>query len=485
MSYSRRDQAVMERALKFLRKQGVKFWLDNEKLIPGTPIWEREIEKAIKTAAAVVVICSPDSNESEWVRREITFAERYRKRIFPVLVRGDEDTSISIRLSTRQYVDIRQNEEIGIRSLAMAISFYLKELEEQEREERERKATPTVPVYESQKEPISRVESPTKSNWLPFGIVGVVIIGLIFGGMYIYQNFLAPNELPPTEPAQVERTGPPALEPVMTNTPKVAFTSTSRPTKVPTPTLDVGSTMISEKDGMVMVYVPTGEFEMGSENGDDDEKPVHAVYLDAFWIDQTEVTNAMYAKCVAAGECDSPSLIKSDTRDSYYGDLEFDDYPVIYVTWNDAIAYCEWAGRRLPTEAEWEKAASWEGKNRTKFVYPWGDSINCSQANYWGKDGGCIGDTTTVGSYESGQSPYGAYDMAGNVWEWVSSLYQSYPYSATDGREDLSASGSRVLRGGAWYDDYSSYIRTADRNEGDPTGSSGAFGFRCARDAEP
>ena len=110
----------MQRVLKYLRKQGIKVWLDNEKLIPGTPIWEREIEQAIKSAAAIVVICSPDSNNSEWVRREITFAERYRKRIFPVLASGDEDTSISIRLSTRQYVDIRQDEDTGIRSLGKA-----------------------------------------------------------------------------------------------------------------------------------------------------------------------------------------------------------------------------------------------------------------------------------------------------------------------------------------------------------------------------
>ena len=123
--------------------------------------------------------------------------------------------------------------------------------------------------------------------------------------------------------------------------------------------------MISEKDGMVMVYVPAGEFQMGSENGSSDEKPVHTVDLDAFWIDQTEVTNAMYARCVDAGECDPPSSFRSSTHDSYYGNPEFDDYPVIYVSWNDAIAYCEWADSRLPTEAEWEKAAGWnEDANR-------------------------------------------------------------------------------------------------------------------------
>ena len=128
MSYSRRDEAVMRRVADFLRKQGVNVWVDNEKLVPGTPIWEKEIEKAIKASDAVVVICTPDSNESEWVRREITFAERYHKRIFPLLARGDENTSISIRLSTRQYVDIRQNEGFGLGSLGEELSRYLKEI---------------------------------------------------------------------------------------------------------------------------------------------------------------------------------------------------------------------------------------------------------------------------------------------------------------------------------------------------------------------
>jgi general L-amino acid transport system substrate-binding protein len=140
MSYSRRDEAVMRRILRFLRKQGVKVWVDNEKLVPGTPIWEIEIEKAIKNAAAIVVVCSPDSKNSEWVRREITVAERYHKRIFPVLARGDENSSITIRLSTRQYVDIRQDEDVGLNSLGTALAFYLEEFETQERRKREEQA---------------------------------------------------------------------------------------------------------------------------------------------------------------------------------------------------------------------------------------------------------------------------------------------------------------------------------------------------------
>ena len=222
---------------------------------------------------------------------------------------------------------------------------------------------------------------------------------------------------------------------------------------------------------MMMVYVPEGEFEMGQDGV---AEPVHTVYLDAFWIDRTEVTNRMYAQCVAAKACDAPSDSVSYTRDHYYGSPEYDDYPVIYVDWYKAKAYCEWTGRRLPTEAEWEKAA----RGTDGRTYPWGEDVNCELANY---DPGtrCVGDTSKVGSYPEGASPYGALDMAGNVWEWVSTLYDEYPYEANDGREDLDASGLRVLRGGSWrYSDHSA--RAAYRYRVNPDGSNYRNGFRCA-----
>ena len=129
ISYSRRDHDVMWRIVRFLREQGIKVWVDNERLIPGTPIWEEEIEKAIKGASAAIVVMSPDSKNSEWVRREISLADQNRKHIFPVLVRGDEDSSITLRLITRQYVDLRENEESGLHSLYAALSDYLNYVE--------------------------------------------------------------------------------------------------------------------------------------------------------------------------------------------------------------------------------------------------------------------------------------------------------------------------------------------------------------------
>ena len=144
------------------------------------------------------------------------------------------------------------------------------------------------------------------------------------------------------------------MTPASTNT--LTSTNTPKPLATATPILGVGPIQVSSKDGMVQVYVPAGEFEMGG-NKHGDEKPIHTVYLDAFWIDQTEVTNAQYEKCVQDGQCAAPRHASSVTRDNYYGNSTYDDYPVIYVSWDDAVDFCSWAGRRLPTEAEWEKAA--------------------------------------------------------------------------------------------------------------------------------
>jgi formylglycine-generating enzyme required for sulfatase activity len=158
----------------------------------------------------------------------------------------------------------------------------------------------------------------------------------------------------------------------------------------------IGQTWVSPVDGMTLVCVPAGEFSMGSDSGKSDEKPVHPVTLVACWIDQTEVTNGKYQQCVDAGECRALESSGSATRTSYFGTSAFANFPVIWVSWDDAVSYCGWAGRELPMEAEWEQAA----RGTDGRTYPWGEGIDSSRANYDSN----VGDTSAVGSYPDGRS---------------------------------------------------------------------------------
>lgn len=237
--------------------------------------------------------------------------------------------------------------------------------------------------------------------------------------------------------------------------------------------------MVSDKDGMVLVNIPAGEFLMGSLDSDWEagsyEKPAHTVYLDAYWIDQTAVTNAKYAKCVQAGVCQPPVPQSSYTRQSYFGDALYDNFPVIYVTWNDAKAYCEWAGRRLLTEAEWEKAA--RGADGRK--YPWGNEApDAGKLNFAGN----VGDTVEVGHYPQSASPYGVLDMAGNVWQWVADWYGDTYYAASPAQNPAGPESgeTRVMRGGGWYST-ARVIRAANRDSYQPTDHFGNAGIRCGR----
>jgi serine/threonine-protein kinase len=235
----------------------------------------------------------------------------------------------------------------------------------------------------------------------------------------------------------------------------------------------LGDTWTRPADEMVMVYVPAGEFEMGTDECEAYEKPVHTVGLDAFWIDQTEVTNAQFAGCVEAGACDPPENSSSDTRDTYYGDGAYDDYPVIGVEWDQAVAYCDWAGARLPTEAEWEYAARGPEGRR----YPWGNSEpDCEKANFRG----CAEDTTAVGSYPGGASWCGALDMSGNVWEWVADYEGPYSSERESNPTGPASGGNRVRRGGAWYD-WPNRVLSALRVSIGPRMLRDIIGIRCAR----
>lgn len=199
---------------------------------------------------------------------------------------------------------------------------------------------------------------------------------------------------------------------------------------------------------MPQVYIPAGILHMGGHDvrAASDEFPAHDVTLHAFWMDQLEVTNAMYALCVSSGICTPPQSAESQRRFDYYENPEFNDYPVVYVTWGQSKTYCEWANRRLPTEAEWERAARGDDLR----TFPWGeDKPDWRFANF----NFIVKDTSRVGTYPLGASPFGVLDMAGNVAEWTNDFYD-FDFYLTSPLEnplgpDSSSSLNRVVRGGS------------------------------------
>ena len=226
------------------------------------------------------------------------------------------------------------------------------------------------------------------------------------------------------------------------------------------------------KDERTMVQIPAGEFQMGSNDGYNNEKPVHTVYLNAFYIDRYEVTNAQYKKFMDAKGYKAPTW--------NYSNFNAPNQPVVGVSWNDAIAYAEWADERLPTEAEWEKSArgGLVGKK-----YPWGDNLTHNDANYWGTSGKDKWKyASPVGSFAP--NGYGLYDMAGNVWEWCADWYNEsyYTNSPRQNPTGPSSGESRVARGGSWFNDDDYLLRVAYRGYLGPTlVNEGTTGFRCVQ----
>ena len=230
---------------------------------------------------------------------------------------------------------------------------------------------------------------------------------------------------------------------------------------------------------VTLLPVPAGEFQMGSDDKDShgDEKPVHAVHLGTFYVARYPLTNAQWARFVQATGRKPPKHWKHGVYPAGKA-----THPVVYVSWRDARAYAEWAGLRLLSEAQWEKAVAWDAGQSRKRKWPWGDVFDSKKCNTYESG---TGSTTPVGKYSpDGDSFYGVADMAGNVWEWTSSLYRDYPYRADDGREDLDASGPRVLRGGS-FSNFARDARCACRTHIDPGNFYGDLGVRVGWWAAP
>lgn len=328
-----------------------------------------------------------------------------------------------------------------------------------------------------------------KWSWI-VAITAMICISIVGLG-WLLRGFLVnrPVTVVPTmmsnkdvsAPSSAQAVGAKTSEPLRVAT----ETITVFPTFVPSPTIETRSSANLGKDGMKLIFIPDGEFVMGTNGGEPDQKPSHSVYLSSYWIDETEVTTAMFAEFLNEMgnqfEGNSTWISSPDSDDImqisggfWRPTTGYENYPVVEVTWYGANAYCAWAGRRLPTEAEWEKAA----RGSAGKILPWGGSLDCSYANY----GGCNGGVKPVGSYPQGESPYGVLDMFGNVWEWVYDKYGTDYYRESPSANPLgSASGKHhILRGAAWDTTDVIRLQITFRYNRDPNLTSGSYGFRCA-----
>ncbi len=311
--------------------------------------------------------------------------------------------------------------------------------------------------------------------------ITLILNGMPFAYCPAGNNLCVSTFTPPTHTPIPTATITPTITPTPEFTPTPTLTPTPEFTLTPTPYLHFEgrntdwTPQIETINGIEVALVPPGCFTMGSE--DIDDAPPHEQCIDEpFYIGVTEVSNAQYARCVDERVCTPPA------DQTYFADRDYADHPVVYVDWFQARDFAEWWGARLPTEREWEYA----GRGVESWEYPWGDDWGLAMANISGSSDG-YNITAPVGSFPEGSSWVGAFDMSGNAWEWMNSLYDDYPYDPDDGREVDTGDRTavmRVLRGGAWgliqgfarvarrYRDYSLYWY-AD------------FGFRVVLGAPP
>ncbi len=328
-----------------------------------------------------------------------------------------------------------------------------------------------------------------------FKLVLGLAAGLLLCMVGIASAWISTRKL--NQPVLMNEIQTPSVEiPIADNS--VLDITTPTPTEIPYIIPSPIDSMISPNDGVELVYIPEGEFIMGS-NSDEPywwgaESPKHRVFLDAFWIYRAEVTNALYRTCVEAKACPSPTNNSSRTITDYFLNTKYDNYPVIYVTYEGALSYCVWAGAYLPTEAQWEKAA----RGTDGRLFPWGDdAVQAYHANFcdsncpnpssvevmWDLNDG-YRDTAPVGSYPRGSSPFGAWDMAGNVTEWVSDWYATSYYSVSPYENPIGPlNGTKhPIRGGSWWTGAGA-LRPAARASKSLDYSMDMVGFRCAIDS--
>jgi len=548
LCHAHSDKDAVKALYARLKREGVDVWLDKEKLLPGAD-WELEIRKAVREADVVVVCLSKQFNQAGFRQKEVRIAldaamEKPEGEIFIIPARLEECDTLE-SLSKWHWVDLFESD--GFQRLILALRLRAERIGAALQQHR--RATISRPKLDAEQE-AARAKAKLEAEELEKQKAAREIAEQAdretaekarLKAEELERQRLASEkaekdaqekaaaekarleaeetekrrlarekaEKDAQEKAAAEKTA--RLEAEEAEKRRLAREKVERrktPRKPNTAIILGGIGLVGiifvaviasllgeffnphpdssdyiDAYGVPMRLVPASDFTMSE--GDQ----AHTVYLDAFYMDKYEVTNALYKACEEAGGCETPpQSTNSYARDSYYGTSEFDNYPVIYVDWNQAQVYCEWRGGSLPTEAQWEKAA----RGTDGRTYPWGDTFDGTKVNFCDKncsfdwadktvDDG-FADTSPVGSYESGQSPYGIYDLAGNVWEWTADWYSETYYKTSPTENPLGPeSGTyRVLRGGSWYSNVN-YARSSIRNWVTPVDSYDYVGFRCAR----
>ena len=353
---------------------------------------------------------------------------------------------------------------------------------------------PEATPVEPRRRPTSQLGSPSPPRLSPrtrkqieqrtiMGLAGLLLLVLLLGTLFTLTGLRGDDEVAQAEATATLESAIVAALTALAPTPSPLPAPTLPPTPSPEPLIT--------STGARMVFMPGGLFRMGTDEGETDERPSHLVRMDPFFIDETEVSNGQYAQCVDAGVCNPPARSSATYHPAYYGDPAYDDFPVVHVSWYSAETFCGWRGGRLPSEAEWEMAAGFDPVQAIVLRYPWGDAFEGTKVNYC--DVGCSReardssvndghrDTAPVGSYLDGRSPIGAYDMAGNVMEWVSDWYDfRYYQNSTDINPLGPPDGAfKVIRGGSFLSS-AEELRVVARTSFDPSVARANLGFRCA-----
>jgi formylglycine-generating enzyme required for sulfatase activity len=512
VSYARKDKRRVRKLRQILWEAGFEPWMDLA-LVPAEH-WRARILDEITRCDVFVYILTPASVDSRWCRWEFAQAARQGKPILPVLLRRlRSDQALPPPLEDVQYGDLTGRlTNAGIARLIHGLQVarpipeeWLVRLEEVLPEAQDTPAqaqwiSHTITRLRRWRPPRAALRRAATAGAALLAILCLVfvIVAAVTSDGFGLLGSGAPAVGAPTQQAAVTGTDAPPFTPVPTrppeNTPLPAITPapTRPPENTPQPTMApaVDPTVVAaralaeagvtanaawtpyteEINGVEMALVPAGCFMMGSEEYSD-EQPIHEVcFEEPFWIDVYEVTNEAFGSVGCAEYSSAP------------------DQPRNCVNWTDALAHCEARGARLPTEAEWEYAA----RGPDGFVYPWGNTFDCARGNFDDEtqyddyviEGGegCDGYVATapVGSFPGGASWVGAYDLSGNVWEWVNDWYGGYPSGQQVNPQGPGSGESRVVRGGSWLVILTDILRAASRDWGYPSVEFNYFGFRCA-----